>query len=106
MKIVNCTPHAINVILSNGEVVTIPKGDVVARVAVTAEFVADFCGVPLTRTSYGEVQDLPDPVEGTLYLVSMFLRSAVPHRKDVASPGEMVRDNDGNIVGCRGLVVN
>jgi len=62
--------------------------------------VGTFGGVPLTRTTYGEV------VEGTLYVVSGLVRAAVPERTDVASPGELVRDALGVVTGCRGLVVN
>jgi translation initiation factor 2 gamma subunit (eIF-2gamma) len=52
-----------------------------------------------TATSLvGEVVGLPDPIEGTIFIVSALVRLAVPHRTDVASPGpgDLVRDAGGN----------
>ena len=66
----------------------------------------DADGVPLSRVSYGTVEGLPEPAEGTLFVVSALVRSAVPGRSDVASPGDLVRDAGGNVIGCRGLVIN
>ena len=66
----------------------------------------EFEGIPLARTAFGAVEGLPGPVEGVVYVVSALVRSAVPGRCDVTSPGDLVRDSEGRVVGCRGLVVN
>jgi hypothetical protein len=34
------------------------------------------------------------------------VHAGVPHRRDVASPGDLVRDGGGIVVGCRNLIVN
>lgn len=55
---------------------------------------------------YGEVYGLPDPEEGTIYIVSAMVRSAVPHRTDVYSPASSLatRNELGHIVSVPGLV--
>lgn len=104
MKLVNLTPHAINVVGDGA--VTIPPSGAVARVTSTTSEVRRVNGIPCLAVSYGEVQGLPEAEEDTLYVVSALVRAAVPHRTDVASPGELVRDAEGKPLGCRGLAVN
>lgn len=104
-KVVNLTPHPLVLVLSDGNRAVAPSGTV-ARCSSTNKPAGDFEGVPLTRVTFGAVENLPEPVEGTLYVVSALVRSAVPHRTDVASPGDLVRDEAGNVIGCKGLVVN
>jgi hypothetical protein len=53
-------------------------------------------------TKYGEVTDLPEPEEGTIYIVSGMVAAAAP-RPDVMSPGTLVRDDQGKPMGCLGL---
>ncbi len=105
MSIVNLTPHALNVVTSGG-VTTIKPDGTVARCATTSTPAGEAAGIPLSRTTYGKVIGLPDPVPGVIFVVSALVRAAVPHRGDVASPGDLVRDAAGNVIGCRGLVVN
>ena len=100
--IINLTPHAI-VVVDGG---TIPASGIVARCSSKSEPAGEHSGVALTRVSFGAVEGLPDPEPGVLYIVSGLVRSAVPSRSDVASPGDLVRDAAGAVVGCRNLVVN
>lgn len=39
----------------------------------------------------------------TYYIVSQIVKSALPTRKDLLVPAEVVRDENGNIVGCKSL---
>lgn len=105
MNIVNMTPHPLTLV-SDNDTTTIPPSGIVPRVSQTRETVGSVAGVPLCRVTTGEVTDLPDPVDGTLLVVSALVRLALPHRTDLASPGQLVRDNDGNVVGCCSLDVN
>lgn len=98
----NLTPHAI--VLVNGP--TIPPSGSLARCASSSVSAGEHAGVTLSRTSYGAVEGLPEPEAGVIYIVSALVRAAVPGRLDVASPGELVRDAAGVVVGCKGLVVN
>ena len=106
MNLVNLTPHAVTIVLPSGDTVTLPPSGTVARCSTSSEVVGEVNGIPVSRVSYGEVVGLPEATEGVIFIVSALVRSAVPHRKDVASPGDLVRDAAGAVVGCKGLVVN
>ena len=101
MKIINLTPHAVN--LPSGGV---PPSGGVARVSVTLADVGEFAGVKLVTGQYGQVTGLPESQAGTLYIVSALVRVACPNRKDLGSPAGLVRDASGNITGCSSLEVN
>lgn len=103
---VNLTPHDINVILDDGSVKTIQKSGKVARCAQTRDEFAVVDGVRLSHTSFGDVFDLPDQEDGTVFIVSAMVRNAVCNRSDVASPGDLVRDANGVVIGCNGLDCN
>ena len=99
--IINLTPHEIHL----PDRVIPPSGTVPRCVELTVDS-GDFDGVAVVCRSYGAVSDLPEPTEGTLYIVSMLVRLACPDRHDLASPGDLVRDRDGKIIGAKNLVVN
>lgn len=100
MNYVNVTPHAI--VLNDGRKFE-PSG-LVARVSSSfTVFVGDVC-----ETTYGEVSDLPAPVEGTMYIVSsMVLTALAGTRRDVVAPAtghpECVRNEKGHIVSVPGF---
>jgi hypothetical protein len=104
----NLTPHALNIFDAEGKnlVVTIPPSGQVARCSVKSEKVGEAEGVDLFAASFGLVEDLPNPEEGTIFVVSMLVRSALPAREDLASPGDLIRDDKGQPVGCKGLNIN
>ena len=101
MKIINLTPHAIK--LPN---VTIEPSGYVARCEEVTECVGDIDGIETVTKKYGNVQGLPGKEQGTIYIVSMLVRQALSYREDLFSPGDLVRDNEGNITGCLNLVTN
>jgi hypothetical protein len=107
MNIVNLTPHDIHICDADGRIVrTIHRSGNQARCAVSSVEVGQVDGIPLVTTQFGEVSGLPEPQSSMLYLVSLLVRQAVPHRLDVVSPGDMVRDGNGQIVGCKNLTIN
>lgn len=101
VELVNLTPHTINVQGVSGEVREISPSGVVARVSESSEVVGEVEGIALYASVYGEVVDLPEPKEGLLFVVSALVKSAVPNRADVVSPGALVRNAEGQPVGCR-----
>ena len=109
MRIVNLTPHALNLMPSGptGPVVTIPPSGQVARCAVDRVQVdtvtVDGISVPVNQTWFGEVSDLPDPQPDTIYVVSALAAQAVPDRPDVFIVDDAVRDDQGRIIGARAL---
>ena len=100
MKFVNLTPHAIS--LNCGT--TFPPSGIVARVSTRH---TPFDGDGIAELSFGEVADLPDPEEGTIYIVSGLVASAAK-RADVVSPAtghpDTVRNEKGHIVSVPGFV--
>jgi len=103
--IINMTPHDI-VVVGENQSRTIPKSGPVARLNATSKCCGHFDNIALTSTAYGPVMGLPDYQPDTLLIVSAMVRAALPNRPDLASPGELVRDEQGNVIGCRNLVVN
>lgn len=104
----NLTPHPITI-----GTLTVPPSGTVARVAVTRRQVGsipleDGTTVPAFVPAFGEVTDLPPHQNGTILIVSAMVRTHpdVAKRLDVASPGNLVRDAEGRIVGCDGLDFN
>jgi hypothetical protein len=104
MKVLNFTPHPITVVNGENEVVrTIQSSGLVRLKAstVSADFAVD--GIPVTKTQFGEPEGLPEFEDGVFYIVSQLVKSALPSRKDLLVPAEVVRDASGNILGCRSL---
>ena len=103
-NLVNLTPHTINVVLEDRKI-EIPSSGI-ARCSQTSKPVGDVNGIPLTSTSFGEVEGLPKPTRGTLFIVSRLIMSACPTRIDLLVPNDMVRDDKGQIIGCKSFAVN
>lgn len=109
MKIINLTPHTMNIFNSEGvQIAAFPPSGKVARVSVKLEQRAHIDGIPVVAGSYGAVTDLPQPEAGTVYIVSALVRTApeCKGRVDVLSPADLVRDASGNIIGCKSLEAN
>lgn len=118
MKLVNLTPHSITIVLEESTIEIQPSGTV-ARVSMEtcevsttilprhawgelhAEGIRE--GIPIIATKPGETIDLPDPQKGMAYIVSALVQSANPSRGDLFSPGDLVRDDQGRVIGCRNL---
>ena len=109
MKIVNLTPHDINFIGEGNEVVlTIPSSGVARASSIryqTGTVTPDGTDlvISLNRTEFGKVENLPDPQEDTIYIVSALTAQAVPERYDLFITDDAVRDENGRIIGCRAL---
>ena len=103
MEIINCTPHPIRVVLADHEVVFEPSGTV-PRIAAGIEDAGDINGIPLVRETAGPIENLPDPQEGMVLIVSALVRKdpRLVHRTDLVSPDTFkgaIRDDSGNITG-------
>ena len=129
-KLVNLTPHQINFILpynievgqdelgtpeyvTEERIHTLKPSGTVARCKVDRQEVDSIIAqevdeewdftIPITKTKFGEVEGLPEPEEGVIYIASQLVAQAVPDREDVFFPDDLVRDENGNIIGCRAL---
>lgn len=110
MKIINLTPHNITILTDSGERMDVPKSGTVARVSTTpgerSAMSVNGCNIAIqAKDRIGDVTGLPEPQDGTIYLVSGFVGSAVS-RPDVFVPGTAPADNPernekGHIVAVR-----
>lgn len=100
MKYINLTPHAI--VLNDGRSFE-PSGEIARVSASFAE-----AGPDLFTQVFGEVANLPAPVEGTRFIVSGLVKAALPERDDVVSPAtghpDTVRNDKGHILSVPGFV--
>lgn len=115
MNVINLTPHPITLHGAEGVIVIPPDSRGPARRAQVAG-VAGKVTIPgigamatVSAPTMGGVTGLPDPVEGTIYIVSSLVAGGCPDRADVYSPGTgpgqgAVRDADGHVVGVTMLV--
>lgn len=95
MNIVNLTPHEIN--LNNGT--NYPASGEIARAkTVWGDPGADGIG----SVTVGEITGLPDPKDGTVYIVSGIVSSIMKDRTDIVSPAtghsDCIRNEKGQIV--------
>lgn len=59
--------------------------------------------MPIFNTFPGDLEGLPARKKHVVYVVSGHVRAAVPERTDVYQPGELLRNDKGQVVGCIGL---
>lgn len=98
---VNLTPHDIHICNDTGAVIrTIVRSGIIARCTITSQAAGSHDDIPLVTAQFGEVAGLPDPLPDVFYIVSLLVRQALPERYDLVSPGDMVRDAAGQILGC------
>lgn len=106
-KIINMTPHAVTIVTKDGEVIkTFPKGEVVPRLSQSTQTVDEVMGIPITETKFGECMNLPDAMDGIYLIVSRLILAANSERTDLLVPNQVVRDGEGNIIGCSSLARN
>jgi hypothetical protein len=113
-RFVNLTPHNVYVqVETDSEDLTayrqngvIFASGSVARVSTRNVRAGVVGGIPVFRQEYGAVVGLPDPEESVYYIVSAIVRTALPSRKDLVSPGDLVRNSAGEVVGCGSFISN
>jgi hypothetical protein len=118
--IVNLTPHSLNIYPpetadriepgSVGPLQVIPPSTAyppapLGQTVVGTGFVHD--GVVVEDVAFGadagHTTNLPDPVPGIWFVVSLVVGLACAHRDDLLVPHAYVRDRSGSIVGSRKL---
>ena len=106
MKIVNCTPHVLNII-TDSKVIDLAPSGVIPRVSVTSKLSESILisgtEVPVYQDIYGELNDLPEQQVGVYLVVSRLVAAAAKGRPDLLVPGSLVRNEQGQPIGCKGL---
>ena len=124
MKVINLTPHDINILtkescygleqdsttkqwIADGvSPIRVIKSSGVARVQVSTIPGTDLDGIPTQKPSYGDIDGLPAPELGVAYVVSlMCVSAAISHGRstiDLYTWGVLVRSrkNPSIIYGC------
>lgn len=107
IKIINLTAHNIHILNPDlGLDLSIPSSGIEVR--VSTEILED-AGNGIYKIGYGEITGLPEPEEGTIFIVSSMVLAAVGNsRPDVFAPASFrpIRDDQGRIIGVPGLVGN
>jgi len=101
MKIINCTPHPIDIISTGGKKTILVSG-ILPRLQeqVTAtDLMVE--GVAITEKSFCRVEGLPEKKDGVFLVVSSLVAQAA-NRSDLIVP-ELCRDESGKIIGCSGF---
>lgn len=103
MEIVNLTPHEIKVVGDEENVHTFAPSGQTTRIHVIRYKFGYAGDIPLYKSELGQVEGLPEQKEGVYLIVSTLIRTSFPARKDLLSPGELIRDAKGQPTGCRGF---
>jgi len=107
MNIINLTPHCINVFDGDGNEISKFESMGIARADSSETVVDHLNGIPVVEMSYGDPIGLPDPTEGTAYIVSMLtIQAAISAGRttsDLYTTADLVRNDKGQIIGCRKL---
>jgi len=108
IELVNLTPHTITVFDNNGnKILEVKPSGTVARVETETEVVGEVNGIPIVKTKFKEVGNIPEPKPDTMYIVSTLVLQAVGNDRpdliapDTASPESVIRDGNGRILGVR-----
>lgn len=100
----NLTPHAVRIMFSDGTE-RVYASDGLARVGYESVVVDQIDGVEVVRITYGTVEGLPEPDGETYYIVSQLTAAAARQNgrsvDDLLLTADLVRDDQGRIVGCR-----
>ena len=117
INILNCTPHPVHLMNEENEVVaTFPKCEIAPRLLENSEIIetlelqsphfVDIIQVPISKTSFGDVENLPAKSEGILLIVSRMILEACESRNDLIVPDGIVRNDKGHIIGCKSFARN
>lgn len=119
----NLTPHTIRVFSATDEIVAeIPPSGMVARIEKVGNHQIDSetvsvpnfgdngetweYDIPILTSAAAGVSGLPNEQASVRFIVSAAFRVACPDRLDLVSPADLVRDEAGNVIGCRGFEAN
>ncbi len=103
MKIINLTPHPVELLeetVDETRVIRTFPSEGFARCKQIIEESDPIDSIPIQKVRYGSIENLPAPKDSVFYIVSHLVRVARPQRLDLLSPGEVIRDGDGVILGC------
>jgi len=100
--IINLLPHPVTII--DGEKIReIKPSGTTARLREHQDESNPIDGIPTATVLMGDVVGIPRPLPDTYYIVSKVTIMASPMRNDLLCPMGIVRDDNGNVIGCTHL---
>jgi len=88
---------------------TLPKADKPCRVETEQMIIGKLAGVPIVKTEFNSIVNLPDPEEGTYYIVSRLTMDFMPFDREdvfcVDTGPSAVRDENGQVVAVTQLSI-
>ena len=106
INFVNLTPHEITIKTYDKEFKIKPSG-IIARVTTEEKEQGKLNNIPIVERSFGKVENLPEPKENVVYLVSSLVLEGVRDRDDVFAPdtgNTAIRDEKGRIIAVTRLI--
>lgn len=110
IQLVNLTSHKVNIEI-DGVSVPLKRApfNQIARVVkdvLSQEYIDTEAGrILLNRYTNCRVENLPEPKDNTLYIVSMQVILMVSGRKDIVHPDGLIRNHDRMVDGCKSLSI-
>lgn len=106
-KFINLTPHVLNIHTEEG-VQNIPPSGYIARIKVTKQLKTKIQGIAVWATQKGPLEGLEGlaPESEDVLVTSLAAREEVAKvypNNLVLSPGTLLRDGNGQPIGCDGL---
>jgi hypothetical protein len=104
-KFVNLLGHDITI---SGHA-TLPKCDNPCRVETQQMIIGKLGGVPIAKTEFMKIVNLPEPEDGTYYIVSRIAMDYVPFKREdvfcVDTGSTAIRDENGQVVAVTQLSI-
>jgi hypothetical protein len=106
-KIVNLTPHPVNIQTDSNTIEIPPSG----KIARCVESITELEPIEYQEyhikaiiKQFGKVENLPEPENGVIYIVSLPVSQAVK-RPDVFTIGDAIRNEKGQVIGAKTLAI-
>ena len=108
-KIKNLTPHKVTIMTESGDILAIFESESIARAEQKDIPAGELNGIPLVKSSFGVPIGLPKPDEDTYLIVSLITANAAKAAgrttEDLLLTSTPVRNETGQIIGCKALAV-
>jgi len=107
-RIINLTPHPVN-IQTDSSIIEIPPSGKVERCveSITEIEPIEHNGIRIRAQvkAFGKVENLPEAENGVIYVVSLPVAQAVKNRPDVFTIGDAIRNEKGQVIGAKTLAI-
>ena len=102
-RLINLTPHEIHVLRGRARVTLPTAGSALwldVELTESDDVILGELTIPIFEVTVRGIEQLPELIEGTLYVVSRLVAESYPDRRDFIFPNELVRDANGSVIGC------